>query len=175
VKTQGAGGDGAALVSAEAPAEEFYKFTAEDQTIQYVQRVIFTPNDQTNIYRDGLVEADEYDKDPEYYNNIVLFPEQTTAYTNHTGVDSYLWNVKASTRYYAISVGQNNKGEWGEICKSEFTTPDASKAQELQGEAKPKAVVAGVSARQYSATTTVSNGAVAPKALVKGGITMTVK
>ena len=175
VKTQGAGGDGAALVSAEAPADEFYKFTGDDNTEQYVQRVIFTPNDQTNIYRDGLVEADVYDKDPEHYNNIVLFPEQTTAYTNHTGVDSFLWNVKASTRYYAISVGQNNKGEWGEICKFEFTTPDASKAQELQGEAKPKAVVAGVSARQYSATTTVSNGAVAPKALVKGGITMTVK
>lgn len=175
VKTVGAGGDGAALVSAEVPAEEFYKYTAEDQTIQYVQRVIFTPNDQTNIYRDGLVEADEYDKDPEFYNNIVLFPEQTTIDTNHTGVDSYLWGVKASTRYYAISVGQNNKGEWGEICKFEFTTPDASKAEWLQGEAKPKAVVAGVSARQYSATTTVSKGAVAPKTLVKGGITMTVK
>lgn len=175
VKTVGAGGDGAALVSAEVPAEEFYKYTAEDQTIQYVQRVIFTPNDQTNIYRDGLVEADEYDKDPEFYNNIVLFPEQTTIDTNHTGVDSFLWNVKASTRYYAISVGQNNKGEWGEICKFEFTTPDASKAEWLQGEAKPKAVVAGVSARQYSATTTVSKGAVAPKTLVKGGITMTVK
>lgn len=175
VKTVGAGGDGAALVSAEVPAEEFYKYTAEDQTIQYVQRVIFTPNDQTNIYRDGLVEADEYDKDPEFYNKIVLFPEQTTVDTNHTGVDSYLWNVKASTRYYAISVGQNNKGEWGEICKFEFTTPDASKAEWLQGEAKPKAVVAGVSARQYSATTTVSKGAVAPKTLVKGGITMTVK
>lgn len=175
VKTVGAGGDGAALVSAEVPAEEFYKYTAEDQTIQYVQRVIFTPNDQTNIYRDGLVEADVYDKDPEFYNNIVLFPEQTTIYTNHTGVDSWLWDVKASTRYYAISVGQNNKGEWGEICKFEFTTPDASKAEWLQGEAKPKAVVAGVSARQYSATTTVSKGAVAPKTLVKGGITMTVK
>lgn len=175
VKTVGAGGDGAALVSTEVPAEEFYKYTAEDQTIQYVQRVIFTPNDQTNIYRDGLVEADEYDKDPEFYNNIVLFPEQTTINTNHTGVDSFLWNVKASTRYYAISVGQNNKGEWGEICKFEFTTPDASKAEWLQGEAKPKAVVAGVSARQYSATTTVSKGAVAPKTLVKGGITMTVK
>lgn len=175
VKTVGAGGDGAALVSAEVPAEEFYKHTAEDQTIQYVQRVIFTPNDQTNIYRDGLVEADEYDKDPEFYNNIVLFPEQTTINTNHTGVDRSLWNVKASTRYYAISVGQNNKGEWGEICKFEFTTPDASKAEWLQGEAKPKAVVAGVSARQYSATTTVSKGAVAPKTLVKGGITMTVK
>ncbi len=175
VKTVGAGGDGAALVSTEVPADEFYKYTAEDQTIQYVQRVIFTPNDQTNIYRDGLVEADEYDKDPEFYNNIVLFPEQTTIDTNHTGVDSFLWNVKASTRYYAISVGQNNKGEWGEICKFEFTTPDASKAEWLQGEAKPKAVVAGVSARQYSATTTVSKGAVAPKTLVKGGITMTVK
>lgn len=175
VKTVGAGGDGAALVSTEVPANEFYKYTAEDQTIQYVQRVIFTPNDQTNIYRDGLVEADEYDKDPEFYNNIVLFPEQTTIDTNHTGVDSFLWNVKASTRYYAISVGQNNKGEWGEICKFEFTTPDASKAEWLQGEAKPKAVVAGVSARQYSATTTVSKGAVAPKTLVKGGITMTVK
>lgn len=175
VKTVGAGGDGAALVSAEVPAEEFYKYTAEDQTIQYVQRVIFTPNDQTNIYRDGLVEADEYDKDPQFYNDIVLFPEQTTIDTNHTGVDSFLWNVKASTRYYAISVGQNNKGEWGEICKFEFTTPDASKAEWLQGEAKPKAVVAGVSARQYSATTTVSKGAVAPKTLVKGGITMTVK
>ena len=175
VKTVGAGGDGAALVSAEVPAEEFYKYTAEDQTIQYVQRVIFTPNDQTSIYRDGLVEADVYDKDPENYNKIVLFPEQTTVDTNHTGVDSFLWNVKASTRYYAISVGQNNKGEWGEICKFEFTTPDASKAEWLQGEAKPKAVVAGVSARQYSATTTVSKGAVAPKTLVKGGITMTVK
>ncbi len=175
VKTVGAGGDGAALVSTEVPAEEFYKYTAEDQTIQYVQRVIFTPNDQTNIYRDGLVEADEYDKDPQFYNDIVLFPEQTTIDTNHTGVDSFLWNVKASTRYYAISVGQNNKGEWGEICKFEFTTPDASKAEWLQGEAKPKAVVAGVSARQYSATTTVSKGAVAPKTLVKGGITMTVK
>lgn len=175
VKTVGAGGDGAALVSAEVPAEEFYKYTAEDQTIQYVQRVIFTPNDQTNIYRDGLVEADVYDQDPDYYNNIVLFPEQTTVSTNHTGVDSFLWNVKASTRYYAISVGQNNKGEWGEISKFEFTTPDASKAEWLQGEAKPKAVVAGVSARQYSATTTVSKGAVAPKTLVKGGITMTVK
>ena len=70
---------------------------------------------------------------------------------------------------------QNNKGEWGEICKFEFTTPDASKAEWLQGEAKTKAVVAGVSARQYSATTTVSKGAVAPKTLVKGGITMTVK
>lgn len=175
VKTVGTGGDGAALVSAEVPAEEFYKYTAKDQTIQYVQRVIFTPNDQTNIYRDGLVEADVYDKDPVYYNNIVLFPEQTTVDTNHTGVDSWLWDVKASTRYYAISVGQNNKGEWGEICKFEFTTPDASKAEWIKDEAKPKAVVAGVSARQYSATTTVSKGAVAPKTLVKGGITMTVK
>ena len=34
VKTVGAGGDGAALVSTEVPADEFYKFTAEDQTIQ---------------------------------------------------------------------------------------------------------------------------------------------
>lgn len=175
VKTQGAGGDGAALVSAEAPADEFYKFNDENNVENYVQRVIFTPNDQTNIYRDGLVEADKYDQDPEFYNNIVLFPEQTTAYTNHTGVDSYLWNVKASTRYYAIAVGQNNKGEWGEVSKFEFSTPDPSKAEWLQGEAKTTTVAAGVPARISSASTTLSMGAVAPKTFVKKGITMTVK
>lgn len=177
VKTQGAGGDGAALVSAEAPAEEFYKFTAEDQTIQYVQRVIFTPNDQTNIYRDALVEASYYDKDPEGYNKDLLFPDQITAYTNRTGIDNDVWTVKPNTKYYAIAVGCNNNEEWGDVTKFEFTTPDASAATELPSAAKSfKNASTTMPVRfgeQQAAKVTL--GAVAPKQFVKKGITLTAK
>lgn len=174
VKTVGAGGDGAAVVSVEVPANNFYKYD-DNGTTKYVQRVIFTPNDQTNIYRDGLVEASHYDSNPEYYNQVVLFPEKETAYTNHTGVDDYAWNVDAATKYYAIAVGQNNNGEWGEITKFEFTTPDASKAVDMPNQAKAANVKAGVSARAAAMGSKTTKGVSAPKTFAKNGITMIAK
>ena len=174
VKTVGAGGEGVASVSAEAPADGFYKYV-QDGTTMYAQRVIFTPNDQTNIYRDGLVEASYYDANPEYYNKEVLFPEKETAYTNHTGVDDYIWTVKASTKYYAIAVGKNNNDEWGEITKFEFTTPDASKAVDMPNQAKAASVKAGVAVRAAAMGSKAAAGMAAPKTFAKNGNTMIAK
>lgn len=178
VKTLGAGGEGKAAVSVEVPASDFYKqFDSENNTWKYGQRVIFTPNDQTNIYRDALVEASYYDKDPEGYNKELLFPDQITAYTNRTGIDNDVWTVKPNTKYYAIAVGCNNNEEWGDVTKFEFTTPDASAATELPSAAKSfkeANTTMPVRFAQQEATK-VTLGAVAPKQFVKKGITLTAK
>ena len=41
------------------------------------------------------------------------------------GEDVATWGVDANTTYIAYSIGQNAKGEWGELAKKEFTTPAA--------------------------------------------------
>lgn len=175
VKTLGAGGTGVATVSVEVPASDFYKsYDNNSKQWVYGQRVIFTPNDQTNIYRDFLVEASYYDKDPESYNKDYLFPDQITANTNRTGVDNDVWTVKPSTKYYAIAVAQNNNEEWGDIVKFEFTTPDASKAQELQSSAKGMKASTVVPARIAVNGKAASVGAVAPKSFYKNGIRLEV-
>lgn len=174
VKTLGAGGVGAAAVSVEVPSNAWYKRMKDNQWV-YTQRVVFTPNEQTNIYRDFIVQADMYDQDPDYYNNYYLFPtpDKMTAYTNRTGIDSDDWTVDPNTRYYAVAVGCNNNEEWGDITKFEFTTPDASAAVEVPSSAKSfKAASTTLPVRFVNdeVATKVSIGAVAPKTFVKKGI-----
>lgn len=102
---------------------------------EYAQTVTYTPNDQTVLHRDMLLEKAAFN-DPtgawaEGESAVVKYlktDNDLDPYWDQYGTDEAVWYVKAGTAYIAYSIGQNAKGEWGELAKKEFTTPSAASA-----------------------------------------------
>lgn len=96
------------------------------------QTVTYTPNDQTNLHRDMVVDKAKFeDKNGTWKGDeskIVEYlqaPNPMDPNWDQYGEDVATWGVDANTTYIAYSIGQNAKGEWGELAKKEFTTPAA--------------------------------------------------
>ncbi len=111
-----------------------------DATSGYYQTVTYTPNDQTALHRDMVIEKSVYDsswgKD-----KIVEYLKTDNEYDpdwDQYGVDVVKWNASPNTSYYAASIGKNANGEWGELVMVEFTTP--SKASAFEAGAVPQRV-----------------------------------
>lgn len=111
-----------------------------DATNGYYQTVTYTPNDQTALHRDMLIEKKAYeeswgkDKVVEYLKT----DNEYDPYWDQYGVDVAQWNASPNTTYYAASIGKNANDEWGELVMVEFTTP--SKASSVNAGAVPQRV-----------------------------------
>ncbi len=175
VTTKANGGSGMALVTFEIPESDFYKYN-DNGTIKYYQRVIFNPNDQTNIYHDMIVSKSVFDQDPDYYWNYLKQDMEMVGW-DRTGVDNDVWNVEPETEYYALAIAKNANGEYGDKCMQAFKTPVASKATDMPTNSIVTKSVngkRGVSSR-LSQNSNMRQGATAPKAFAKKGITVVAK
>lgn len=131
VTTKNIGGEGLATVDI-----SIGQFGGNAQT-GYYQVVTYTPNDQASFHRDIIIDKNAYDK--EWNDDKILDYLKTDMPMdpswNQYGVDEAYWTADPNTSYIAFSVAQNIKGEWGPLARKEFTTPDASAAQNMPSSA----------------------------------------
>ncbi|WP_297008188.1 hypothetical protein [Prevotella sp.] len=129
-KTKAMGGEGKSVMTITVKDD----FTDQGNGV-YTQTVVYTPNDQTNLHRDMVVDKVMFeDKNGSWKGDeskIVEYlqtPNTMDPNWDQYGEDVATWGVEANTAYIAYSIGQNAKGEWGELAKKEFTTPAAASA-----------------------------------------------
>lgn len=124
------GGEGVAEVSIEV--KEF----GGNLLNGFWQRVVYTPNDQSALHRDIIIEETAFnEKGEEGVKDLLMtdFPEDP--YWDQYGVNDVQWEAKANTTYYAVSMAKNINDEWGPLAKVRFTTP-SSEGQPTLGTAK---------------------------------------
>lgn len=116
---------------------------------QYGQNVTYTPNDQTSLHRDMLLEKAAFNDPNSMWKDgesaVVKYlktDNDMDPFWDQYGTDEAVWNVKAGTTYIAYSIGKNAKGEWGELAKKEFTTPSSASAPSYAPFAAPAKRVA---------------------------------
>lgn len=128
VTTKAMGGEGLSEVSIEIG--KFDSYVDDQGVVNYLQQVICTPNDQTNFFRDMIIEKGAIGgtdfPDEEAVINYLKTDDPYNPNQNLYGVDDAQWNVKANTEYVAYALGQNALGEWGVVSKKEFKTPAAA-------------------------------------------------
>lgn len=126
VSTSKSGGDGLAEMTITIGDME------GDAEHGYNNRVIYTPNDQVSVHHDLLIEKEAYDTNYTDEQMASMMSSDKNpfnpfdSYWDQVGVDDVQWIVDPATSYYALSIAQNAKGEWGPFVKKEFTTPAAS-------------------------------------------------
>lgn len=127
----------------------------------YTQTVVYTPNAETSLHRDMIIEKKAFnDANGEWKGNdnalieYLQKPNENDPYWDQYGVDEAVWYVNPSTTYIAASIGMNANGEWGTLTKKEFTTPSATKAP---------AKASTVGKRAASTTMPIFNGKVLSK------------
>ena len=154
-KTKAMGGEGKSVMTITVKDD----FTDQGNGV-YTQTVVYTPNDQTNLHRDMVVDKVMFeDKNGSWKGDeskIVEYlqtPNTMDPNWDQYGEDVATWGVEANTAYIAYSIGQNAKGEWGELAKKEFTTP-----------------AAGASAPAYAPATSTVMKRVAPAQAKKPGM-----
>lgn len=122
VTTAKQGGDGVAEVTIT------YKEVGGDAEKGYYLPLTFTPNDQTSIHHDLLIEKDVYDKNYTDESFATLIKSDTNPfnpydnYWNYVGVDDATWNCDPGKTYYAVSIAKNGNGEYGPLAKVEIAT-----------------------------------------------------
>lgn len=125
--TQKKGGDGVASV--DVTAGKFEKNS--NSTTGYLQTVTFTPNDQTAMFRDVIVEKDAYEENggDEWAKSYLQteYPFEMPNW-NHYEADNFTFEAEPNKAYYGIAMAKNANGEWGSLVKKEFTTPAESAA-----------------------------------------------
>ena len=128
-KTKAMGGEGKSVMT--ITVGEF----ADHGENGCAQTVTYTPNDQTNLHRDIIVDKAKFlDKNGTWKGDeskvieYLQTPNPMDPNWDQYGEDVATWGVDANTTYIAYSIGQNAKGEWGELAKKEFTTPAAAYA-----------------------------------------------
>ena len=129
---------------------------------RYTQTVVYTPNAETGLHRDMLIEKSVFN-DPQGEwkgsdNALIEYlqkPNEYDPYWDQYGVDEARWTVNPSTTYIAASIGMNANGEWGTLTKKEFTTPSATSSP---------AKAPALSRRFASANKNLFNGKVPNKA-----------
>ena len=129
--TKKLGGEGVAKVEIEI--KEFGG-TSEG----YWQRVIYTPNDQSSLHRDIIMDKEVYDqadKGEAYVLKLLKEDHPQDPYWDQFGVDDVKWNAEPNKTYIAFSIAKNAKDEWGPLASKQFTTP-------AQPSGLPKAVKA---------------------------------
>ncbi len=127
ITTAKLGGEGLAEIAIELG--EF----GGDQETGYYQWVIYTPNDQVNIYHDMLIEKNAYETDEWGEAKIIeyLTADQPVYGWDRTGVDEAQWNADPATEYIAFAIGKNINDEWGPLASLEFATPGLSGINDL--------------------------------------------
>ncbi len=92
-------------------------------------RLLARPNDQTAVYRDGLMTKELFDEIGTDSAGVLIW-ENNILYPLYTD-DNHVWlNLEPGTEYKAIAVGQNINGEFGEIAVLDFKTTGGSNSYE---------------------------------------------
>ena len=103
----------------------------------YIQRVIFTPNDQTLKYHAALFTAKndgtEWTEEEiltylKSDNNPNFPPFFQDPNWDIIDVDDNYWTLDTNLTFTAAAIAQNANGEWGPLTKVTATTPDAPNA-----------------------------------------------
>ena len=128
ITTAKLGGDGLAEITI-----ELGEFGGTEEA-GYYQWVVYTPNDQVNIYHDMLIEKSAYESEEWGDEGITAYltQEQPGVYGwDHIGVDEAQWNADPDTEYIAFAMGRNANDEWGPLARLEFRTPGLSGVSDL--------------------------------------------
>lgn len=82
-------------------------------------RVVCTPNEETASFVDMLIEKSVFDS---VGVDTAIAWLQDSPYVLYE-TDNWLWlTLKPGTEYYAIAMGKNAAGEWGDLAREEFAT-----------------------------------------------------
>ena len=121
VTTKKLGGEGVAEMTIEVG--DF----GGDAVYGYYQIVTYTPNDQTSMHRDLIIEKEAYEKEWNEEKMIDFIKNEYT-YDDQFGVDVAYWKAKPDTEYIAFSMGKNINDEWGPLASKELKTPSSPAA-----------------------------------------------
>ena len=121
VTTKKLGGEGVAEMTIEVG--DF----GGDAVYGYYQIVTYTPNDQTSMHRDLIIEKEAYEKE---WNEekMIDFIKNEYIYDDQFGVDVAYWQAEPDTEYIAFSMGKNINDEWGPLASKELKTPSSPAA-----------------------------------------------
>lgn len=146
--TKAMGGEGKSVMTI-----DFGEFRAEPDN-EYTQLVTYTPNDQTALHRDIMIEKNVFETSSNWGNGdlnklkeYLQTPNENDPDWDQFGVDEVRWYIKPATTYIAATIGQNAKGEWGEMVTKEITTPAAAGVAPAKVGALPARKVAATPAR----------------------------
>lgn len=118
VTTKQQGGEGVAQVAITSGGASVQK-TDDGDKLTYT--IIFTPNDQTAVYHDGVVSKKKFDEDgEEFWKNYLLNGDPQDPYYNQYGVDKYTFEANVGEEYYGIAIAKNANGEYGPMVKELF-------------------------------------------------------
>lgn len=141
VTTKQQGGEGVAQVA--ITSEGVTEYEGEEGK-QLVCTLVFTPNDQTAVYHDLVVEKGAFDKEgEEYWKNYLLNGDPQDPNYNQYGVDRFPFAAEAGKQYYGVAIAKNAKGEYGPLVKELFNV----EAPAGVAPAKVKANKGGVATR----------------------------
>lgn len=106
------GGDGASVITIQVS-----DITGESA------RVVCTANDQTSVFYDQLIEKTFF---LEIGQDSAIAIVKESMFPQYE-VDDWVWaGLTPSTAYYALAIGQNINGDWGDLAMAEFTTSSAN-------------------------------------------------
>lgn len=153
--TLGYGGEGTSEINIEVGE---FQYQADADT--YTQRLIYTANDQTNFFRDILIEKGAIEEnfgDEAGLVEYLKIDQPMNPYWNQYQIDDWQWVINPGTTYIAYAIGQNANGEWGTLAKKEFTTPEGQ--SQVKGKTMPRRI--SVATKGYT------NGASMPMGMPK--------
>ena len=122
VTTAKQGGDGVAEMTIT------YQEVGGDAENGYYLPVTYTPNDQTSIHHDLLIEKNFFNQIYTDESLAALMKSDTNpfnpydTYWNAIGVKNEKWNCTPGETYYAVSIAKNANGEYGPFAKVEIVT-----------------------------------------------------
>lgn len=111
-----------------------YDAVGGDAENGYYLPVTYTPNDQTSIHHDLLIEKNFFNQNYTDESLAALMKSDTNpfnpydTYWNAIGVKNEKWNCTPGETYYAVSIAKNANGEYGPFAKVEIAavSKDAS-------------------------------------------------
>lgn len=126
-KTKNLGGEGIAKVDIELGAYKYTEWPYEDTlTISLPSQFLtFTPNDQASAYRFNVILEENYNADPDgYQEDLCSDPFTTTQdwFQHETLTTDF--QIDPGTSCVAIAAAKNANDEWGPVTELFFTTPD---------------------------------------------------
>lgn len=119
------------------------------------QVITFTPNDQTSLHHDMIIEKSTYESEEWGEEGVLNYLKSDTnpynpfdPYWDQFGTDESGWNADPGVTYIAFAIAKNINGEWGTLARKEFTTPAApagvARKQRAMPARKQVAVPAGM-------------------------------
>lgn len=105
-----------------------YDAVGGDAENGYYLPVTYTPNDQTSIHHDLLIEKNFFNQNYTDESLAALMKSDTNpfnpydTYWNAIGVKNEKWNCTPGETYYAVSIAKNANGEYGPFAKVEIVT-----------------------------------------------------